>query len=1319
MSVAQALGRPYVGQREPFKRLLFVLTLMVWTTPSFAQSTATIARPWQIHSFLEDGKFLNKTVTLADVAPDGSLWVAVTDGLYRFDGYRWHRYSEEHGIPSNYVRCVTVTSDGTVWVGTDQGAGVFENERFHVHNTLGNLAGPSVRRIVEDADGSIWFCCDQWPVGGVPGGLTRLKDGKFKTWRSSDGLPSDYISDYLRDSQGRQFVLTNIGLAEMTDSGFREPLREAGLWDEDAYVWSMVDSPTHGLIVSTTEFFFQYRDGEWKRFPNAITTLIQPKLLVTRDGEVFTCSPGRGPTIYQWTDDGFAPTSRRLTDVTGNVEYLLEDSRGAIWIMGFERLLRWGRAVAEWTIHTNVAAPVHTDRADGIWFEKTAASGLVRLGPDNRWSQFPDVSIPLREDPQGRVWAQSTNEVAVFDGGQFQKVDSGDLSAPHLLEIDINGVTWVSATDNNGKPVIAGLDGEDWSVHSLERFENRTFVSHVVRDPRSGVWVVLGAGRFPPFHLIHVTPQQLQETVLPERAQVSNPPRVLAVDDGTLFIGGFFGLMEKPAGAGNWSEITMPSRTLGDIWQLQDETWVSCRGQLGGRSALMRRKNGVWTTFENRTGRFVGRDGDKRIFASSHGQLQIIEAKKQTFAPPIVTSPFETRVSKVIPGWGDELWIGVGSRSYRYVPDDFPPETEIVSGDKRLSASEVLRIRVRGRERFRPSRQRRNYLVSTQIDDEDWSPFEALKNEIQIPNLPLGDHTLKVRVQDAGMQIDPTPAVFRFQVLPVPIQSRPWFKPTIAVGFFLILGLALTSALNWARAYRMARGLEREVKRKTSRLSSSEREYRLLFEDSQDAICLFGNDGLLQSCNSVALELLGFTEDSPPISRLFADGEEETRFQNELQQKTHLRGARYRISGSDQRNFDALLSVNLRTDERGRQNGYQVIVRDISPLVELQRRLLDTEKMEAIGRMAGGIAHDFNNFLAVVMYGAEFVKINAHDHPEIDKGVQMIFEAAERGRILTSQIQTFSRAPTTPLTVIDTQSVLANAPHLLQGVIQPEVTLVCDVADNLGRVRADPHQLEQVLVNLAVNANFAMPKGGTLAIRASNTDLNDSQVAKMRLDEAGPYVRLVVEDSGVGMDGPTRERIFEPFFTTKPQGQGTGLGLAIVYGIIRQFRGQIDVESAPGDGTRFVIHFPICDSEPMQPPTRTVSTDPGSGSETILLVEDESNIRELARGSLEQFGYKVHVASDGAAAKQLIESNGKIDLVISDIVMPGATGFDLLRWLRESRSDIACLLISGYADPTANGELDENVPFLKKPFHPSVLAARVREILDSDLPRNS
>ena len=378
-------------------------------------------------------------------------------------------------------------------------------------------------------------------------------------------------------------------------------------------------------------------------------------------------------------------------------------------------------------------------------------------------------------------------------------------------------------------------------------------------------------------------------------------------------------------------------------------------------------------------------------------------------------------------------------------------------------------------------------------------------------------------------------------------------------------------------------------------------------------------------------------------------------------------------------------------------------------------RLRAAQRMEAVGRLAAGIAHDFNNLLTAILGSTDLLLEGLPaDHAAREDALESR-QAALRAADLTRQLLAFSRQQVLAPRTLDLNAVVRDVERLLRRLIGEDVKLRTVLAANLAPVRADPTQLEQVLVNLAVNARDAMPRGGTLTIETANVALDDAYVADQPVVAAGDYAMIAISDTGTGMDAATRARVFEPFFTTKQRGKGTGLGLATVYGIVKQSGGYIWVYRELGVGTTFKVYLPrvVGPVEPLV--TAPAVTGPLRGSETILVVEDQEEVRTLIRKILEARGYGVLTAEDGPAALQAAALHpGPIHLLLSDVVMPGMSGREVSLLLTTTRTTMRTLYMSGYTDESIvrHGMLEEGVQFLQKPFTAEGLARRVREVLE-------
>jgi len=404
---------------------------------------------------------------------------------------------------------------------------------------------------------------------------------------------------------------------------------------------------------------------------------------------------------------------------------------------------------------------------------------------------------------------------------------------------------------------------------------------------------------------------------------------------------------------------------------------------------------------------------------------------------------------------------------------------------------------------------------------------------------------------------------------------------------------------------------------------------------------------------------------------------------------------------------------------RGPQGEIQGVISmalDVTDRKQLEEQFRQAQKMEAVGRLAGGIAHDFNNLLMVIQGYTDLLIERLHNGDPLRKNVEQIQTASQRATSLTRQLLAFSRKQMLAPKVLNIQAVIADMETILRRLIGEDIALEAVSSPTLGHVKADRSQIEQVVMNLAINARDAMPKGGRLTIEAANVEIGSDVPQQPSVVAPGRYVMLAVTDNGCGMTDETRAHIFEPFFTTKEKGKGTGLGLATVYGIVKQSGGYIWVYSEPGIGTTFKIYLPRVDEDEAAAAAQQEASDAMShrGAGVVLLVEDEKGVRELTRQYLETSGYTVLEANDGYAALELAhEHHGTIHALITDVVMPGLSGRELSEQITKLRPEIKVLYMSGYTDQSAfrNGMVEKGAELLQKPFGMSTLSSKLREIL--------
>jgi len=504
-------------------------------------------------------------------------------------------------------------------------------------------------------------------------------------------------------------------------------------------------------------------------------------------------------------------------------------------------------------------------------------------------------------------------------------------------------------------------------------------------------------------------------------------------------------------------------------------------------------------------------------------------------------------------------------------------------------------------------------------------------------------------------------------------------------------------------------------------LRRSETNFRSLVMNAPYGICRCDAFGTLQDANPALVAMLGY--DSPAeltgrhLGSLYADAQQWFQTADYF----HAGKAFNNLTTECVRKDGAPIVARIsgRSIANGKTGGtFEIFMEDVTETRTLELQFRQAQKMEAIGRLAGGIAHDFNNLLMVISGYSEFLLERLGPDPQLRGPAQEISNATQRATSLTRQLLAFSRKQMLAPKVLDLNEVVAENLKMLTRMIGEDIDLVMVPGPGLGAVRADPGQIDQVIMNLAVNARDAMAQGGKLTIETANVTLDENFARTHTPLTAGDYIMLAISDTGIGMDGETQSRIFEPFFTTKGA-KGTGLGLSTVYGIVKQSGGFIFVDSQPQRGTAFRTYFPRVDGreEAAAAQDSLGLPRPDHGQETILLVEDETHLRRLARQYLETQGYKILEAEDGAAALQIVDGyQGTIDLLLTDVIMPGMNGRELATDIAKLVPDIRVLYMSGYTENAIghDGTLDAGVNLLQKPFSLPALKDRVREVLDSE-----
>ncbi len=510
-------------------------------------------------------------------------------------------------------------------------------------------------------------------------------------------------------------------------------------------------------------------------------------------------------------------------------------------------------------------------------------------------------------------------------------------------------------------------------------------------------------------------------------------------------------------------------------------------------------------------------------------------------------------------------------------------------------------------------------------------------------------------------------------------------------------------------------------KQSETALRRAEEKYRSMIENASYGIFSSTAEGRFTSANPALIRMLGYDSAQDlmavDIARdVFLNPEERAELIKLFREAGRIEGLEVQWKRRDGSPMTARLSVRIIESEQGEIEGFEGIVEDVTERRFLEEQLRQSQRMEAIGKLAGGVAHDFNNLLTAIV-GYSQVTLSSLDKSDPRRqNIEEVYRAGKRAADLTRQLLAFSRKQILQPRDINLNRVIADLEKMLRRLIGEDIEMITRFDPDLGTVKADPGQIEQVIVNLVVNARDAMPEGGMLMIETANVELDEFYARRHISVRPGLYALIAISDTGVGIDEETQSRIFEPFFTTKELGKGTGLGLSTVYGIVKQSGGNIWVYSEKEKGTTFKIYLPVIEQEATLEEREEVETESLRGSETILIVEDDEGVRGLARLVLRDAGYRVLEAGNGLEAIQISQQHeGPIHLMLSDVVMPQMSGSDLARRIARLRPDMKVILMSGYTETAImNQGIAESEAFLPKPFSPHSLTRKVREVLDAE-----
>ena len=1260
--------------------------------------------------------------------PDGYLWLGTQDGLARFDGVRFTVFdkSTTPEMTNTDVTALVADGRGGLWVGT-KGGGLlrYDNGRFSRFTTRDGLRNNTVTSLFEGSDGTLW-------IGTRGGGLSRLSNGHISTLTTADGLASDDVSALTGDSNGTIWIGTRKGLAQLTRGRLIVHSLRAARTSED--VRALAAGVDGTLWIGTTRGLARLRGGHVAASHREsigrdfIVALLQDRAgtlwIGTRGGGLVRVSPDRVSRMR--AADGLSED---------DVVALHEDSHGSLWIGcntgGLNRLTRstlasYGKPEG---LSHDIALPIVADRAGAVWVG-TYGGGVNRF-KNGRWSSYTvrdglssNQILSLHPARDGSLWIGTRRGLDKFHDGT----------------ITAYGATVGMA----GTPVVA------------------------LHETRAGaLWIGSPTGLIE-FKRGTVRTFTTREGLASDYAGVIYEDR-----QGKLWVGTEGGGLSRQQGDRFVTYSARDGFPADIVWAIHEDAdgnlWFGTNGD-----GLIRLRGGRFTTYTTRNGLF--NDTAFQILEDARGNLWMTS---QRGISRVRRSDFDAldagRLDKVRAlSYGEadgmrsaECNGGVQPAGWK-TPDGrlwFPTiKGAVVVDPLRAAATSAPRVVIedavidgeprdpRVRATANPGArdfQFRYTALGTPVPNrtqfrhrlggfETAWVYAGTARTARYMNIPPGEYRFQVEAAGETGEWSPAPAALALVVSPRFYQTY-WF-------YGLCLGGALSvSGTFYGLRVRGLKARHQEISALADARARALEENRQLLEQVEQQRRRFEN--LLATVPGIVWEAYG-VPDNAKQQITFVSAHVESMLGYSVQEwldtpnfwltivhpddreragrsaVAHLEAGsgvqQFRWVGKDGRIIQVEARGSVIRDAAGTPIGMRGVTMDISERQQLEDQLRQAQKMEAVGQLAGGVAHDFNNLLTAILGNNDLLAGEiGTTQPHVGEALDEIRRAAERAAGLTRQLLAFSRRQVLEPTILDLGDLVAKTSGLLRRLIGEDIELSTRMGHGAWQVRADRGQIEQVLMNLAVNARDAMPTGGKLTIEIDRMHVDCAYTGRHGEIRPGRYVMLAVTDAGHGMNAETQARIFEPFFTTKEPGKGTGLGLSTVYGIVKQSGGDIWVYSEPGRGTTFKVLLPHVDETP-QVEAPVPATVAPCGIETVLLVEDEAGVRSLARKILVRSGYTVIEASTGEQAlERAAHFDGSIDVIVADCVMPGLSGPALADRLITTRPEAKVLFMSGYTDHAAirHGLVRPGAMFLQKPFTPDGLAASVRRTLDRAIVR--
>jgi PAS domain S-box-containing protein len=1276
----------------------------------------------------------------------GFVWLGTREGLDRYDGYNFVVYKHDakiaSSLPDDVISALFEDRQHRLWVGTEHGLSLFDrrSETFARQSPIRER----VTGITEGADGALW-------VGSEGDGLFVLRPGAsgFVSFQPRAGDPSSLasfaLSALLRDHWGRLWIGTrNAGIDLFEPNGpygrfihhRHAPADPSSLSSDD--VWGLAEDGAGNIWVATYGGGIEMFDEKTGAFAhhrhdanggNGVPTDLVTAVYVDRVGTLWAGTDGSGLLKYDRASDRF----RAYAHIQGDpvslsenvVRSICEDQQGNIWVGTYQQgcnILKRARAEFGYLTHEPNDPGGLSDRQVSSLLED--AGGNIWAGTEEGWINRIDhdsgvirrfrspqdgpsgpAVLSLHQDSLGRIWLGTyLGGLGRFDPAtgsfQFYRHDPRD---PRTLG---NDEVWAIAEDQADLLWLGTNDGLDYfdpvRCEVLKHFDiaspGRAHLGgvralHLDRD--GNLWVGTFAGLFV-LNPAQGTFSQYRHSDA-DPSSLSNDSVVAIEEDsrGRLWLGTLGGGLDLAGPSGSFRTYRQfPSNSiLGIEEDRAGRVWVSTNQGLSrlnpetGRTEDFNLSNGL-ESLQFHTGAHLKTRSGRILFGSVDGLYNFDpdSISPSDFSPPIAVTA-----------------VRVFNQPVKL------PVAPSVLGELDLTAKDqIFSIEYAALDYSFPRHNRYSYMMEgfngTWIDMGE-------RREVTFTNLDPGAYVFRVRASNSDGVWGASSLASLNVVIRPPYWRTWWFR----LGALAAVGALLTAG-HRGRVSRLKATL-RERKKSEAALRESEDRYRHFFEEDLSGVFICDREGRIRDCNASFARTFGYESARQAIGENLAGLCPKPGQWGELRERVADSGKVWdfemEMRERGGRALQVVANAAGRFDAAGQLTTITGYIMDVSKRKSLEAQLLHAQKMDAIGQLVGGIAHDFNNLLTSIIGNCDLLLTRMDPKDPNYPGLKEISGASHRAAALTRQLLAYGRKQVFQLQTVDLNGLVLGLERMLQGLLGESI-YVRLTRDGPALISADPGQVEQVIMNLAINARDAMPGGGTLTIDVRSLDLGPAEAREHAGLGPGAYACLSVSDTGCGIPEDVREHMFEPFFTTKEPGKGTGLGLSMVDGIVAQSGGHIEVESTIGVGTVFRIYFPKeAGGAAVQ---RTAPPEKGlpRGSGTVLVAEDNEVVSSVTRQILEESGYKVLLARDGGEALATCGGyEGVIDLLIADIIMPGMDGIELADRLAKQFPRMRILLISGYPNAAIQrrGTAVIERAFLEKPFDAHRLLKKVHEVL--------